>query len=233
MRYSWHFGNTTVRNPARIKDGLEAFYNSQYHGNLDSKEKENGFAHLLNDLAIVNLKDGDTNQDKSSVGRKWRSCFDQLGFITYKHSPTDEIIKNAIIKGKFTKLDIIKNYMLTPNGIRLISSDNVFVQQEAMLRALLAYELPSIVETSYDFNTFKPFVFMLQIIKELGQRGLKGLNKFETCIVTSFNSHKDVSNVVNKITIYRERRNQSIGNKNKFDQQYLALMYPDETEKNG
>ena len=229
MGYSWHFGNTTVRNPARISEGLKALYDSPYHGNLDSKEKEIGFATLLNELSIVNLKDA--TSDISSIGRKWRSCFHQLGFITYKQSSLDDsVIDEVILRGGFTELDARNSFKLTPNGMRLITSDSVSVQQEAMLRSLLAYELPSIVEKSYDFDTFKPFVLILQVIKELEQRGLEGLNKFETCIVTSFNSHQDVSNIVDKINTYRKNRSHYKGNKKKFDQQYLDLLYPNETE---
>jgi len=173
----------------------------------------------------------DATSDISSIGRKWRACFHQLGFITYKHSTADDsIVEDVILKGSFIEIDVRNSFMLTPNGMRLISSDNVLVQQEAMLRALLAYELPSIIEKSYEFNTFKPFVLLLQIIKELEQRDLEGLNKFETCIVTSFNSHQDVSKVVDKIKEYREKRNQNIGSKKKFDKQYLDLLYPNETE---
>lgn len=225
----WHIGNTTIRNPIRIADGLSVFHKSQFHGNLDSKEDESGFAYALRDAGVINI--GKETSDVSSHGRKWRACFSQLGFITFKPKrETKEIFKKAIEKGEFLSINPDNYYEITPNGKRLIESDNVLYQQEAMLRALLAYELPSIIEDGYDFNVFKPFVFILQLLKSLKDKEEKGLAKFEFAIVTMYDSHGDVEKAVENILDYRQKRKVFNGNLKSFDKKYLDELLPNADE---
>ena len=66
----WHLGNTTVRSPFRLRDGLVALSTSSLQGNLRGEEQERAFRRLLGEHGIVELGDDDTY----SVGRKWRSA---------------------------------------------------------------------------------------------------------------------------------------------------------------
>ncbi len=81
---AWYLGNTTIRNPYRLKEGLRVLVSSSLHGNLDGWEHESQFAHLLHAAGVVNVKriQENASADASDVGRKWRAALMQLGFIT-------------------------------------------------------------------------------------------------------------------------------------------------------
>ena len=57
----WHLGNTTVRSPFRLRDGLVALSTSSLQGNLRGEEQERAFRRLLGEHGIVELGDDDTN----------------------------------------------------------------------------------------------------------------------------------------------------------------------------
>ena len=120
MNSPWHFGNTTVRNPMRIRDGLAVLKNPTLNGHLIGKEQESLLAYELDKAGVINL--GQTDPD--FMGRKWRSCFSQLGFITHKFTRNlNPGEKDPII------IEVIKDhpelgltgqpYQLTPSGLRI------------------------------------------------------------------------------------------------------------------
>ena len=49
----WHLGNTTVRSPFRLRDGLVALSTSSLQGNLRGEEQERAFRRLLGEHGIV------------------------------------------------------------------------------------------------------------------------------------------------------------------------------------
>ncbi|OQX12717.1 MAG: hypothetical protein BWK73_14190 [Thiothrix lacustris] len=73
----WLFGNTTVRSPLRLRDGLAVLRHSALHGNLRGKEADCAFYELLGAAGIVDPKGDET----CSVSRKWRSALGQMGFL--------------------------------------------------------------------------------------------------------------------------------------------------------
>ena len=73
----WHLGNTTVRSPFRLREGLVALSTSPLQGNLRGKDQEIALRRLLGEHGIVELGDDETY----SVGRKWRSALNKLGFL--------------------------------------------------------------------------------------------------------------------------------------------------------
>ncbi|MEI6499153.1 MAG: AlwI family type II restriction endonuclease, partial [bacterium] len=130
----WHLGNTTVRSPFRLRDGLIVLSRSDLQGKLRGTENDAAFRKLLGDSGLVSLGDDITN----SVGRKWRSALSQLGFIYSDISDKDMIDH------------------ITPSGSRLIKADNVPAMQECFLRSLICYQIPSPIERGYTFKTFSP-----------------------------------------------------------------------------
>lgn len=73
----WYLGNTTVRSPFRLREGLVALSTSSIQGNLRGRDQEIALRNLLGEHGIVELGD-----DVSySVGRKWRSALNKLGFL--------------------------------------------------------------------------------------------------------------------------------------------------------
>ncbi|MEI7934821.1 MAG: hypothetical protein WCH30_07185 [Chlorobiaceae bacterium] len=104
-------GNTTVRSPFRLRDGLVALSASSLQGNLRGQEQEIAFRRLLGEHGIVELGTDATY----SVGRKWRSALNKLGFLYPEMPPAA-----GILQGEIGLID-----MITPNGWWLIRADTV------------------------------------------------------------------------------------------------------------
>ena len=171
----WHLGNTTVRSPFRLRDGLVALSTSSLQGNLRGEEQERAFRRLLGEHGIVELGDDDTY----SVGRKWRSALNKLGFLYPEVPPASGIPQSEI-----GPID-----MITPNGWRLIRADTVPAMQECFLRALAAHYIPSALERKFDFAVFSPLRHTLAIMLELEkQTGESRLNFVEMAIVVQLTS---------------------------------------------
>ncbi|MBU2752290.1 AlwI family type II restriction endonuclease [Acidithiobacillus thiooxidans] len=202
----WHLGNTTVRSPFRLRDGLVALSTSSLQGNLRGQEQEIALRRLLGEHGIVELGDDDTY----SVGRKWRSALNKLGFLYPEVPPASGIPQNEI-----GPID-----MITPNGWRLIRADTVPAMQECFLRALAAHYIPSALERKFDFAVFSPLRHTLAIMLELEkQTGESRLNFVEMAIVVQLTSSDEpLADIVAQVLALRARRLAS-PNKRKFDRQ--------------
>lgn len=53
---AWYLGNTTIRSPYRLREGLRVLVNSPLHGNLDGRDNESRFAQLLDESGVVDVK---------------------------------------------------------------------------------------------------------------------------------------------------------------------------------
>ena len=191
----WMFGNTTVRSPFRLKDGLTAISQSSLQGNLRGIEQDKAFRDLLGEVGIVELGTDDTN----SVGRKWRAALTQLGFL---YTLIPEGLK--IVQSEIGAVDTI-----TPNGWRLINSESVSAIQECFLRSLASYYVPKVFETGYQFtNVFSPLRLTLRIMLELEKKtGTSVLNFLEMAVIVQFsNADEDINDVVNSIIKLRSDR---------------------------
>ncbi|MCU4991165.1 AlwI family type II restriction endonuclease [Bacillus cereus] len=212
MSSPWHFGNTTVRNPMRIREGLAVLNQPTLNGNLIGNNQESLFAHELHKAGVINL-----GTQSDFFGRKWRACFSQLGFITHKFKrnlkpgENDPTIAEAI--QDYPELGLTGlPYQLTPSGLRMIEAETIQEQQECMLRALLAYEIPSAVEPKNGEVSFKPFVFILQVLKKLSTlENPLGLSQVEMGIVQSYRDHSKVDEVLNDIIRHRTERESVTG----------------------
>jgi len=202
----WHLGNTTVRSPFRLRDGLVALSTSSLQGNLRGEEQERAFRRLLGEHGIVELGDDDTY----SVGRKWRSALNKLGFLYPEVPPASGI----------PQIEIGPIDMITPNGWRLIRADTVPAMQECFLRALAAHYIPSALERKFDFAVFSPLRHTLAIMLELEkQTGESRLNFVEMAIVVQLtSSDESLADIVAQVLALRARRLVS-PNKRKFDRQ--------------
>ena len=218
---SWHIGNTTVRNPYRLREALIALAHSEYHSNLVGKDRESGFARFLHEKEILKAEriDQDDSLDFSDLGRKWRSALAQLGFVI-------QHLARGHQKGIDPKYkDFIKEhpdfsgipYEVTPNGINLINANTIPAQQECFLRVLVAYRIPSVFETRYNFEQFSPLRHILEILKNLENKKAEPVIKFwEMAILQLTNPKNGYDNITNHILKYREEREQS-DNKKRFD----------------
>lgn len=200
----WHLGNTTVRSPFRLRDGLVALSTSSLQGNLRGQEQEIVLRRLLGEHGIVELGDDDTY----SVGRKWRSALNKLGFL-YPEVP----LTAGIPQSEIGTIDTI-----TPNGWRLIRADTVPAMQECFLRALAAHYIPSALERKFDFAVFSPLRHTLAVLLELEKQvGESRLNFIEMALVVQLTSSADsLASIVSQILALRARR-VAAPNKRQFD----------------
>lgn len=220
---AWYLGNTTIRNPYRLKEGLRVLVDSSLHGNLDGWENESQFAHLLHAARIVNVKriQENASADASDVGRKWRAALMQLGFITPKLSRNldaqgiDPRLRELV--GAFPHLTG-RPYEVTPNGKRLLEVEgeaaeykSVAAEQECFLRSLAAYQIPSAIERQVPDPVFSPLRLVLEVLVELERAGLDGLLRFEEIawIVQLARNHNEIGAIVQQIQAYREQRQQA------------------------
>ena len=119
----WLVGNTGLRNPNRIQEGLSIFANSSYVGNLRGRDNEIGFMNLLNDKGLIQNENG--KDESGSHARKWRLMFAKNGFIYPQVRKTDGT------QDELGKLDD-----LTPFGKTFLKADTYPAVQECFLRAM-------------------------------------------------------------------------------------------------
>jgi hypothetical protein len=195
----WHFGNTTVRSPFRLRAGLIALSNSRLQGNLRGKDAELAFCQLLGDAGVVSLKGDETY----SVGRKWRSALTKLGFL-YPKLEGDV----AHLQTKLGQADCI-----TDNGWRLINAETVSGWQECFLRALASY-----LESNYDAPLFSPLRLTLSVLLEIEKQTGESLLRFTemALFVQQATSVDSINNLVKEIISFRNQRDKA-QNKREFD----------------
>jgi len=75
---TWNIGNTTARNPARLRPALQLFMRTM-SGRPFGKPEQQEF---LNELIAAGMVDSDRTTGGSDGGRKFASAFKQLGFVT-------------------------------------------------------------------------------------------------------------------------------------------------------
>ena len=202
----WLLGNTTVRSPFRLRDGLLALSKSSLQGNLRGTEQDKAFRQLLGEHGIVTLGCDATY----SLGRKWRSALNKLGFI-YPELP----LSTGVLQHEIGLLDTI-----TPNGRRLIEADTVPAIQECFLRALAAYLIPSALEKKFSCSVFSPLRHTLAVMLELErQTGVSRLDFLEMAVVVQVTSSDDtIADIAAHILNLREERI-AAPNKKQFDRQ--------------
>ena len=122
----WHLANTTVRNPYRLKGGLEALLVSGFEGSMD-KTREEAIALALDKAGVISLSE-DT-KDITSIARKWRGALVKMGFLW----PDPSRLRP---RGSIDSDRLGSAFTLTPNGRRLLQSDSQQAQQDVFLRAL-------------------------------------------------------------------------------------------------
>ena len=198
----WLLGNTTVRSPFRLRDGLLALSKSSLQGNLRGREQEIAFRQLLGEHGIVTLGSDETY----SVGRKWRSALNKLGFLYPELSAGYELGGQP---------DTI-----TPNGRRLIDADTVPAMQECFLRALAAHYIPSPSEPKFTCSVFSPLRHALAVMLELErQSGENRLDSLEMAVVVQLTSNDDsLADIAAHVLRLREER-LAAPNKKQFDRQ--------------
>lgn len=200
----WLFGNTTVRNPLRLRDGLRVLRQSAWHGNLRGKDADCAFYQLLGLEGIVDPKGDET----CSVSRKWRSALTQMGFLYPKLQG-----QWADLQSQLGAADTI-----TPNGERLLQNATLGGWQVCFLRALAAYYLPSPVESKHDCSVFSPLRHVLGVMMALQQQiGDESLSFMEMALfIQRTSSAIPAPQLAADILVFRAQR-EAAPYKRKFD----------------
>ncbi len=225
----WHLGNTTVRSPFRLRDGLVALSTSQLQGKLRGQQQEIEFRKLLGERKIVEL-----GVDESySVGRKWRSALNKLGLL-YPQVASDW----GVSQEEVGPIDTI-----TPNGWRIINSNTLPAMQECFLRAIAAYYIPSSLEPNFSFPVFSPLRHVLAVMLELEKQSQNNFLTFhEIALIVQLTSSVDsLEDVALKVLTFRADRGRAT-NKRRFDHEmreqaaqehdYVASTFNDYADTN-
>ncbi len=203
MQKVWNIGNTTVRNPKRIEQALKIFFDEGFSGNAKGSEIEKRIHYKLKEKGILEF-DGEPSDWN---GRKWRSAFYQLGFISYeKYKISGDVVNINDLFHWIDQSDISLPYQLTLAGSKIINSSYIPEIEEIYARQFLCYEIPNALENNFPDGKMKPFILFLQVLNELNNRGENGLNKFETGLFLQlFQDHTNDLHlrIVDKIIEYR------------------------------
>jgi len=207
----WHFGNTTVRSPLRLRDGLIVIKQAGLEGRLRGVENELTFCKALGDYGVVNLQ-GDATY---SVGRKWRSAMEKMGFLIPKLDKPYDYQQDEI-----GMIDAISE-----NGLRLVNSDSVAAWQECFLRSLASYAIPSIVEDRYKGEQFSPLRHTLNVMQNLkiltndSKLSIQEMGLFVQCS----SSNENIDHLIESIVAFR-RDKETANNKKEFYRQYVSKI---------
>jgi hypothetical protein len=167
--FFWFLGNTTVRNPYRLKEGLNGLINSRFNGNLDGKAMEELFARYLNEINVVNSEKAKNDEtDISDMGRKWRSALMQLGFITpKKFYGLEQEIKKRVIH----ELDFHQCYEVTESGRKLVETTTIQAFHDQFLRTIYTYQYPNVIERDREnVGSISPLRIILRFLFGLEER---------------------------------------------------------------
>lgn len=207
---TWNLGNTTVRNPERIKAGLALLKESFEGRAFDLAAQEEFFEVLLN----AGIIKGGADSDKAASGRKWQSVCNKLGLTT----------RGTRINGVIS---------VTEAGNALLSDNSL--ESDVFLRQMLKIQLPSPTESRLDGASIHPFYLVLSVAVELVRRGMKPLGKEEIALfLQSANSDDQTQEIVDDIAKYRKAKDEISGRvaKRKFFIDNLILrakqLYGDE-----
>lgn len=202
----WLVGNTGLRSPDRIQDGLRVFAQSPYVGNLHGRDNELGFMAYLDQKGIIQNEAG--RDSSGSHARKWRLMFARHGFIYPQVSQP-----MGFAQEELGKLDD-----LTPFGRAFLKADSFPAIQECFLRAssVEQYSVPE-----HD-GTYSPLRWILAIMLELERRtGSSELSRIEFALWGhTTNPTYDLNYVVDQILDLRQRR-QAAPAKKVFDRKEI------------
>ena len=228
----WQIGNTTIRNPYRLREGMRALSVSPLVGNLLGKMQQSAFAELLHYEGVLMLDRIGTGQDYSDTGRKWHAALVQLGFLTPLLSSLSKIDASGIdpvlaaYQTGFPELTG-RPFEITPNGRRLIGAESVAAQQEVFLRALLSYQIPSPVEKGRKIApvAFSPLRTVLRTLTSMNAVGLEPYISYEE--FTLFGQFATDETILDAVAAdighYRRDRVEAVNKKRFYREQLEAV----------
>lgn len=187
---TWNLGNTTVRNPERIKDALRVFRDEYSGRKFDIPTQKEFFVSLIRAGVIK----GDPNQAGSRdwSARKWASAFNKLGLALPRGTKENPVVT------------------ITDAGQALLSEDSL--ASDIFLRQMLKIQLPSLTEDNLDGASIHPFFLVLSVAVEMVRREMKPLGKEEIALfLQSATNDNQSMEIVDSILHYRAARDEIKG----------------------
>lgn len=206
---TWNLGNTTLRNPWRIREGLRLL-KELFEGEYWDAAGQVLFYQKLVERNLIEPEGGMPSPQTQGInGRKWAAAANQLGLARAWAQKS---------KGPVS---------ITPAGETLLDATDERLQQEVFLRQFLKYRLPSPIEKGSAYVGFDvmPYRLMLKVVYELHRRGFQGVNKEEIALflITTIRSG-EADRAVRQIIEYRNERLKRVGlvAKRRFFREALA-----------
>lgn len=195
----WQLGNTSVRSGTRLRDGLIALRESGLEGSIRGAEGDVAWREALGEAGVVSLGEDAT----VSVGRKWRSALEKLGFIY-----GDKLGDKQHLVGQ-------TDY-ITPNGERLIEAQSLPAQQECYLRAIAAYWIDPLDGSAA--GTFSPLLQTIDLMQSVEEEtGSSAISLLEfTGFVNAESGERPVEVLTRKLLDSRVARSSDF-NVRRFD----------------
>ncbi len=203
MMKTWNLGNTTVRNPARIKEALRVFKNTFEGRKFDIPTQNEFYDALLENKIIKGEPKQSGSRDWSA--RKWASAFNKLGLAMPRGTKENPV----------TTITVAGNALLDENTI----------DQDVFLRQMLKIQLPSPTEKNLDNASVHPFFFILSVAIKLHEEGMSSLTKEEIALyIQSANNDRQVDEIIESIKQYRRNRGEISGRvaKRRYFQEELS-----------
>jgi hypothetical protein len=179
----WNIGNTTVRNPLRLREALRLFV-AEMSGRPFRRSEQLEFQQAMIKAGLVD-SERVTGDDG---GRKFASAFKQLGFVTDWSQG--------------------QSWEVTPVGKLLL--EHLELQETIFLRQLLKYQIQSPLESDSRTNGFhlRPFRLLLRFLLRMHQEKLIGLTHTEIGMyvirLLDEDDDKAFEDAIVRIKVYRE-----------------------------
>ncbi len=151
----WNMGNTTARNPLRLREALQLFV-ARMSGRPFRKQEQLEFQNAMIDAGLV---ESERREEGDDGGRKFASAFKQLGFVE--------------------DWSYGRSWKVTPVGTLLIEHPEL--EETIFLRQLLKYQIQSPLEGDLRTLGFhvRPFRLLLRFLRRAYDEKLVGLTNTE------------------------------------------------------
>lgn len=204
---TWNLGNTTVRNPNRIKSGLRVLKDN-FEGKVFDNAAQKKFFEIL---LAEGLIEGDPpkKENRAASGRKWQSVCFKLGLVT----------RSSRVNGVIS---------ITEAGNALLGDEAI--ESDIFLRQMLKVQLPSPTEARLENASVHPFFLILKISVALQEKNMKPLNKEEIALfIQSAYRNDQAEHIIKQIDEYRLSKSRIKGRV--YKRRYFLQQLEDRVEE--
>ena len=188
----WSIGNTTVRNPNRIRDALIAYDKEGIIPGLYKKSDTKSQILLFECLQKFDVidSDEDNDDDKAFFGRKWRLSFKEMGLVSDGRT-------SNYLPGEITK-----------TGRHLINCVTESQIQNIFFRILFNLEYRKKGWQKKISQTFKPLSLLIKVLHRLNlEHSNSVIDKDEfALIIQDYREGKAIESYVSEIYNFRSQK---------------------------